>query len=353
MGERYAPPPSLRGSAETGHEPLPSALRAAREALRGRPGVAGSLSVALTEEIAARTEVPEDGIVLGPSTPSLAFALLHSLRSSRAASCLEVRASARGAGACADLARRLPARCVLVPPDPSGAQDLDALAEGCGDGLVVLFLSNPHDPTGAVVPGGTLLRFLEAVPEQAVVVVDESRWEFVRDDDFTPGTELVGHDRRLVVLRSLSAAHGLGGLRLAYAACDPEMAELIQRQILPSDIDTMAQGVALASLRSPDEVRVRADAVVRERERLREELQLLGFRVAPSETDRIWLPLGEDSTRFTLAGRRAGVDLLLGLGEGVGYTVGPPRLGDRLLEAAARFADRPCGGRYPVGPPLM
>ncbi|MFJ4184315.1 aminotransferase class I/II-fold pyridoxal phosphate-dependent enzyme [Kitasatospora sp. NPDC089509] len=317
-----------------GHGPLPSALGAARRALQGRRA-SGPLGADLVEGIAEVAGVTEDGVVLGASALGLTFALLRALAAESPA--VRLRVSVGGFEACADLARRLAVACVRVPLDARGGQDLDALAVDHDCGPLVVALANPHDPTGSVLSGDRLQRFLSRVPPQAVVVLDESGWEFVRDPDFVSAAALTASRPRLVVVRSLSAVHGLGGLDLAYAACAPELADLIQRQILPGDLSGVAQRAALASLRAPEQVRARVDAVVRERERLREELQLRGFRVAPSQADRIWLPLGDDSVRFALAARRVGADLRLCLGEGVDCTVGAPALGDRLLAAAELF----------------
>ncbi|MFI9050996.1 aminotransferase class I/II-fold pyridoxal phosphate-dependent enzyme [Streptomyces sp. NPDC053427] len=320
------------------YAPLPSALQAARQALDAPDRCRGPLCVELVAEIALRVGVSEDSIVLGADGLSLAFALLRSLMADAPGRPVELVVPHGGFDAYEDLARRLPAaHCSRVPLTPDGCQDLDALLHQGNGGRGVVFLTNPQDPTGVLLPGAELGRFLDRVSPETTVVLDEAHWEFVRDPDFTPGTGLLARHPRLVVLRSLSVVHGLDGLRVAYAACVPGTAELIQRQILPHDVGMVAQLVALASLRTPSQVRARTDAIVRERDRLREELRLLGFQVPPSQTHQLWMPLGADSTRFALACRGAGADVRLRPGEGVQVTVGPPELGDRVLRAAAHF----------------
>ncbi|MER7400517.1 aminotransferase class I/II-fold pyridoxal phosphate-dependent enzyme [Streptomyces sp. NPDC000151] len=321
------------------HAPLPSALRAARQALGRTDPSLGPLCVELVAEIAQRIGVLEDSVVLGAGGPSLAFALLRSVASGAPGAPLELVVPHGGFDLYADLARRLPAAvCTRVPSTADGHQDLRALAARATGRNSVVFLSNPQDPTGSVIRGPELCRFLDAVDPEAMVVLDETHWEFVRDPGFTPAAGLIARYPRLVVVRNLSVVHGLDGLRLAYAACAPGTVEMMQRQILPHEVSMLAQLVALASLRTPSEVRARTDAVVRERERLREELRLLGFQVPPSETNQLWLPLGPASTRFALVGRAAGADVTLRPGEGVRITVGPPEQGDRVLRTAATFA---------------
>lgn len=317
--------------------PLPSALKAARQALDAPDHCPGPLCVELLTEIARLNGLIEDSIVLGGDGLGLAFALLRSLTAAEPCRPVELVVPHGGFEAYEDLARRLPAaRCTRVPPTFDGAQDLDALIRHGIAARSVVFLSNPQDPTGAVLPHAKLSHFLERVPPETVVVLDETHWEFVRDPGFTPGTEVLPGHPRLVVIRNVSA-HGLAGLSLAYAACAPDTAEMIQRQMLPHDVGMLAQLVALASLRAPVELRARTDAIVRERDRLREELRLLGFRVPASETHQLWLPLGADSTRFALAGRAAGADVRLRPGVGVQITVGLPECRDRVLRAAAHF----------------
>ncbi|WP_181138438.1 aminotransferase class I/II-fold pyridoxal phosphate-dependent enzyme [Streptomyces sp. Ru73] len=321
------------------HAPLPSAVRAAQEALGWADPSLGPLCVELVAEVAQRIGVAEESVVLGTGGPSLAFALLRSVACGAPGTALELIVPHGGYDLYADLARRLPAAvCTRVPATADGRQDLPALAARATGRNSVILLGNPQDPTGTVIRGAELCRFLDAVPPEAMVVLDETHWEFVRDPGFTPAAGLINRYPRLVVVRNLSVVHGLGGLRLAYAAGAPDLIEVMQRQILPHDVSMLAQLVALASLRTPAEVRSRTDAIVRERERLREELRLLGFQVPPSETNQLWLPLGRESMRFALAGRAQGADIALRPGEGVRITAGPPEHGDRVLRAAAAFA---------------
>src|SRR3954452_5753048 len=100
----------------------------------------------------------------------------------------------------------------LVPGRPGGpadTHDLDALAAALDDSTRVVFVCNPNNPTGTAVRRAELEKFLDTVPQQTLVVLDEAYCEFVTDPDVPDGLELIRGRPNVAVLRTFSKAYAL------------------------------------------------------------------------------------------------------------------------------------------------
>jgi histidinol-phosphate aminotransferase len=238
------------------------------------------------------------------------------------------------------LARVAAARAIqvpLVPGRPGGpadTHDLDGLLAAIDDSTRLVFVCNPNNPTGTAVRRTALERFLDAVPQQTLVVLDEAYREFVTDPDVPDGIELLRGRPNVAVLRTFSKAWGLAGLRVGYLiADDPAVAESVRKTHVPFSVSTLAQAAAVAALASEAEVRFRCAAVVAERDRLTAALRNRGLDVADSQANFVWLPLGEETAGFAAALEARAVITRPFAGEGVRITVGSPEEDDVFLAA--------------------
>lgn len=131
-------------------------------------------------------------------------------------------------------------------PDPNFVHDLDAMASAITEDTRLLFIANPNNPTGTVVDGETIERFMNKVPEHVVVVFDEAYYEFLKD---APDTiKYVKEGRNVCVLRTFSKAYGLAGLRIGYGIASENVAAILQKARQPFNANEVAQRAALASL---------------------------------------------------------------------------------------------------------
>ncbi|MGV9819149.1 histidinol-phosphate transaminase [Nocardia xishanensis] len=238
------------------------------------------------------------------------------------------------------------ATAVQVPLTPELTHDLDAMAAAVTSDTRLIFVCNPNNPTGTAHGREALIRFLDAVPPHVLVVLDEAYYEYLRltPQDRPDGVEL-GRDRpNVVVLRTFSKAYGLAGLRVGYAVGDPEVIAALMKVHIPFSVNRVAQAAAIASLEARHELLERTDAVILERDRMRAALLEAGYPVPPSETNFVWLPLGERSAEFGEASAEAGVLVRPYGTDGVRVTVGDPHENDSFLDFAtdagvlARFA---------------
>jgi histidinol-phosphate aminotransferase len=216
--------------------------------------------------------------------------------------------------------------------------DLDAMAAAVTDRTRLVLLCSPNNPTGPALAQDDVKSFLETVPSNVLVVLDEAYAEFVDDPLAVDGTRLLSSYPNLVVLRTFSKAFGLAGLRVGYAiAGDPAVAGALRQVHLPFAVSIAAQAAAIASLEVEDELMAQVAEVVALREPLRQELLGIGWEVPPTQGNFVWLPTGEDTDRVSAVFEEHGVLVRAFTGEGIRITVGTARDNDRVV-AAARAA---------------
>lgn len=231
------------------------------------------------------------------------------------------------------------ARAVQVPLDAEFAHDLDALAAAVTPNTRVVFVCNPNNPTGTAHRRADIERFLDAVPDTVLVVLDEAYYEYLRfpADEHPNGVELGRGRPNVLVLRTFSKAYGLAGLRVGYGIGDPAVITALMKVRVPFSVNRIAQAAAIASLEARHELLERTDAVVAERDRMRDALEAAGYRVAESQANFLWLPLGARSAEYGEASAAAGVLVRPYGTDGVRITAGDPHENDLYL----RFATDP------------
>ena len=146
----------------------------------------------------------------------------------------------------------------------------------------VVFVTSPNNPTGQSVAPGDLGRLLDAMTG-GVLIVDEAYGEFC--DRPSAVTLLADHPDRLIVTRTMSKAFAFAGGRLGYLAAAPAVIDAVLLVRLPYHLSAVTQAAARAALRHSAETLAGVAALVGERQRVTAALQLLGFRVIPSDAN--------------------------------------------------------------------
>jgi histidinol-phosphate aminotransferase len=213
--------------------------------------------------------------------------------------------------------------------------DLDAMAAAVNDRTRLVLLCSPNNPTGPALAHDDVKSFLETVPAEVLVVVDEAYAEFVDDPLAVDGTRLLSSYPNLVVLRTFSKAYGLAGLRVGYAiAGDPAVAGALRQVHLPFSVSIAAQAAALASLAVEDKLLAQVAEVVARREPLRQALLEIGWDVPPTQGNFVWLPTAGDTDRVNQVFEDHDVLVRAFSGDGIRITVGTDRDHERVLAAA-------------------
>lgn len=226
---------------------------------------------------------------------------------------------------------------VPVPLDDAGRHDLPAMAAAVGPRTRVVLVCSPNNPTGPAVHADELARFLDAVPGDVLVVLDEAYVEFVRDPDAAQGLPILRKRENVVVLRTFSKAYGLAGLRVGYALAHPDVAAAVRTAATPFGVNHVAQVAALASLEAEDALAERVAAVVAERGRVVDALRGQGWAVPASEANFVWLATGARTIDLAADAAAHGVLVRPFAGEGIRVSIGSPEANDRVLELAATW----------------
>ncbi len=140
------------------------------------------------------------------------------------------------------------AKAVVVPAKDWG-HDLDAMAEAITDKTRLVFIANPNNPTGTFLSSDALYGFMQKVPENVVVVLDEAYYEYLSEDEQAPSTSWLAQFSNLVITRTFSKAYGLAGLRVGYAISSPEIADLLNRLRQPFNVNSLSLVAAVAALK--------------------------------------------------------------------------------------------------------
>ena len=209
---------------------------------------------------------------------------------------------------------------VSVPLDDAHVHDLDAMAEAITPRTRVVFVCNPNNPTGTYVDEARFTAFLEKVPEDVLVVLDEAYVEFVTAPDFPDFFRLRERFPNLVSVRSFSKVYSIAALRIGYAIAHPDVIGMLQRVRQPFNVNRLAQKAAAVALRHQDEVAERRRTNRARLDQLGRGLQDLGCRVVPSQTNFHLAFTPEPTTEVFGALLREGVIVRpmhsFGLGEG-------------------------------------
>lgn len=131
---------------------------------------------------------------------------------------------------------------------PRYGHDLDAMADAITDKTRIVFIANPNNPTGTWLARGELEAFLDRVPMQVVVVLDEAYIEYVTEPDYPDSVPWLARYPNLILTRTFSKAYGLAGLRVGFALAHPEMTGILNRVRQPFNVSIPALAAATVAL---------------------------------------------------------------------------------------------------------
>ncbi|MGR9051416.1 MAG: histidinol-phosphate transaminase [Gammaproteobacteria bacterium] len=139
------------------------------------------------------------------------------------------------------------AKACVVPASNYG-HDLQAMRQSVTDKTRVVFIANPNNPTGTLLPSDDLERFIGDLPKSCICVLDEAYYEFIDSHKRSNALNWLNLFPNLLVTRTFSKAYGLAGLRIGYAFSSREMADLLNRVRQPFNINSLALAAAEAAL---------------------------------------------------------------------------------------------------------
>jgi histidinol-phosphate aminotransferase len=163
--------------------------------------------------------------------------------------------------------------------------DLPAMARAVSPGTRLVFIANPNNPTGTHVGRKALGAFLEAVPADVLVVLDEAYAEYTDAADYPDGLQFREQHPNTIVVRTFSKIYGLAGLRLGYAVLPRELAGYVHRVRAPFNVSSIAQAAGVAALADREHVARSRALNLAEKAFMQQELEGMGLGVVPSQAN--------------------------------------------------------------------
>ena len=235
------------------------------------------------------------------------------------------------------IARLFGANPIEVPAKNYG-HDLPAMLKAITPKTRVVFVANPNNPTGTLAAREDVLRMVNEVPKNVLLVMDEAYIEFLDEPvDLLPLIRR-GEKPNLLIMRTFSKIYGLAGLRLGYGIAQPELIAALEKIRQPFNINSIAQAGALAALDDSEHVRKTRTNNVAGLKFLREGLKELNLELIPSSANFILARVGDGQRVFNELQKRGVIVRPLGgyqLPEWIRISVGTPEENERCLTALA------------------
>ncbi len=221
--------------------------------------------------------------------------------------------------------------------------DVDKLLAAVTERTTIVFVANPNNPTGTYIPAEEMKRLRAGLPDKVLLVIDAAYAEFVDRNDYTPGIELVDAGTNTVMTRTFSKIHALGGLRLGWAYCPPNIADVLHRVRNPFNVSNAAQAAGLAAIEDTGFTALCKAHNDHWLGWLSDEVTKLGLTVVPSVCNFILVRFGDDgrARRADAFLRAKGIIVRAmggyGLPDGLRITVGRDDENQALIDALREF----------------
>jgi len=184
---------------------------------------------------------------------------------------------------------------VIKVPLKEGRFDLDGLLAKVGKNTSLIFIANPNNPTGTILGGREIQDFLDQLPKDVILILDEAYAEFVTSAEFKSGRDLIQDYPNLIVTRTFSKIYGLAGLRIGYAMACPEIIQEIFRAKQAFNVNLLAQAAGSEALKDQAFIERTLQLCQEGKTYLYNALKEEGFFYYPSEANFICIRVDKDS----------------------------------------------------------
>ena len=181
-------------------------------------------------------------------------------------------------------------------PERNLTADVDAMLAAVSPRTRMVFLANPNNPTGSLVPQAEVRRLRAGLPPDVLLVLDAAYAEYVDRPDYDPGVELVDAGDNTVMTRTFSKIFGLGGIRLGWCYAPPAIVDVLNRVRSPFNTGLAAQAAGIGALSEPGWVEAGRRHNTEQRAVLSAALASAGIRVWPSEGNFVLADFGQPAT---------------------------------------------------------
>ncbi len=228
--------------------------------------------------------------------------------------------------------------------------DLGAILRAIDANTRVVFIANPNNPTGTLLDPQAIGRFLDQVPPNVLVVLDEAYYEFaqhfagLRGVEYTHALDYARQERNVVVLRTFSKAQGLAGLRVGYGFGPAELIQYFARERTAFSISTLAEAAAIAALNDEEHIRKTVENNAAGAAWLSQRLVEMGLRVVPTWANFLYVDIGPDAPSIAQRMQEEGVIVrpltgMWGAPQAIRISIGTPEQNAKCLAALKRVME--------------
>lgn len=330
--------PLKLSSNESMRGPSPKALEAYRDAAPSLQFYPEGSQAQLRGAIADTFNLNPDLIVCGNGSDELISLLMRAYLSPGDEVVLSefsfgmayVHATAQGCG-------------VLWADEPGLKPDVDELLKHVTSKTRMVVLATPNNPVGQYMTAAELHRLHAALPEDVILLVDGAYADYVTENDYSAGIELVSNAPNCVMTRTFSKLYGLAALRIGWMYAPEHVVQSIQRIRTPFNANNAAMAAATEAVRDSEHAKFVRDENNQERERIAAALKALGFDVIPSWAN-FYLIRFDDQKTVEAAGAHLEANGIIPRPVNAGgpaaclrVTVGLPEQNDCVIDAFRTF----------------
>lgn len=242
-------------------------------------------------------------------------------------------------------ARQAGAEVLTAPETADLRADVDALLEAMTPAVRMVFLANPNNPTGTMIPWSEVQRLREGLPGDVLLVLDGAYAEVVDAPAYDPGVTMVRERDDTVMLRTFSKGYGLAALRLGWAYAPAAVLDAMGRMRSPFSVTTLSLEAGVAAVQDQDHVRRTRDHVTAERARMTQALRGMGLWTSESVANFVLVRFpehpGKDAAEADASLRANGIIVrrmdAYGLPDCLRITIGTSAQVGTVIDALDRF----------------
>ena len=230
--------------------PSPLAVAAMQKALAGVNLYPDGNAFYLKQKLAGKLGVEPANLVLGNGSNEIIEFVAHALLAPGADAVVS-----QFCFAIYPIVTKLFGANIITVPAKNYGHDLPAMLRAITPNTRIVFVANPNNPTGTLAPREELIRFVNEVPDDVLLVMDEAYVEFLDDPLDLVSLIRLGARKNLILMRTFSKIYGLAGLRIGYGVANAELVSALEKIRQPFNINLLAQTAALAALDDAEHVR--------------------------------------------------------------------------------------------------
>jgi histidinol-phosphate aminotransferase len=311
--------------------PSPLALAALQKAIAGVNLYPDGNAFYLKQKLAAKLGIETANLILGNGSNEIIEFVAHALL----APGTNVVVSQFCFAIYPIVAKMFGADVITVPARDHG-HDLPAMLKAITANTRIVFVANPNNPTGTLAPREEVIKFVNDVPDDVLLVMDEAYIEFLDDAvDLVPLIRL-GARKNLVLMRTFSKIYGLAGLRVGYGIADAGLISAFEKIRQPFNINLLAQSAALAALDDNEHVRKTRANNFGGLQFFEKAFRRLNLQFVPSSANFILVRVGEGQRVFDAMQKLGVIVRPMGgyqLPEWIRLSIGTPQENERSLGA--------------------